>query len=103
MRRELMEEVAIDETREAPSVAVINDDSTEVGYVHFGVVHILRVDDENVAGPEAASLAPSLFLSLRRLKTCPVMNPGHVCAGTSGILLAKAADSGVTVPEKKVN
>src|SRR5437667_2290313 len=39
MRRELMEEVAIDQTQEAPAVAVINDDSTEVGYVHFGVVH----------------------------------------------------------------
>ena len=38
MRRELMEEVAIDEAKEA-AVAVINDDSTEVGCVHFGVVH----------------------------------------------------------------
>src|SRR5467141_2494757 len=37
MRRELMEEVAIDVVKEVP-VAVINDDSTEVGYVHFGVV-----------------------------------------------------------------
>src|ERR1051326_4429051 len=34
MRRELMEEVAIDEAEER-AVAVINDDSTEVGYVHF--------------------------------------------------------------------
>src|SRR2546422_8861648 len=37
MRRELMEEIAIDEGKEA-AVAVINDDSTDVGYVHFGVV-----------------------------------------------------------------
>src|SRR6185503_12096578 len=36
MRRELMEEVAIDEMNDA-AVAVINDDSTEVGFVHFGV------------------------------------------------------------------
>src|SRR5690348_12022135 len=36
MRRELMEEVAIQEVNEA-AVAVINDDSTEVGTVHFGV------------------------------------------------------------------
>src|SRR5207248_1402365 len=35
MRRELMEEVAIEDVKEA-AVAVINDDSTDVGYVHFG-------------------------------------------------------------------
>src|SRR5208282_2466277 len=48
MRRELMEEVAIDAAH-APAVAAINDDSTEVGYVHFGVVHLVRVPDESVA------------------------------------------------------
>src|SRR5881394_3235899 len=36
MRRELMEEVAVEEEKES-AVAVINDDSTEVGGVHFGV------------------------------------------------------------------
>src|SRR6476660_4022708 len=45
MRRELMEEVAIDHLNEA-AVAVINDDSTEVGFVHFGVVHVLHVASE---------------------------------------------------------
>src|SRR5437879_8009924 len=39
MRRELMEEVAVEGAKEA-AVAIINDDSTEVGWVHFGVVHI---------------------------------------------------------------
>src|SRR5580704_9651888 len=57
MRRELMEEVAINEMREAV-VAVINDDSTEVGYVHFGVVHILLVSNENVAGRRSGIVAP---------------------------------------------
>src|SRR5438309_2547864 len=42
MRRELMEEVAIEEMKEV-AVAVINDDSTEVGLVHFGVVHVTHV------------------------------------------------------------
>src|SRR5580698_6755607 len=45
MRRELMEEVAVEETKDA-AVALINDDSTEVGQVHFGVVHIMYVADE---------------------------------------------------------
>jgi predicted NUDIX family phosphoesterase len=57
MRRELMEEVAIDVTKEA-AVAVINDDSTEVGYVHLGVVHIVIVTNEAVAGSRSGIVGP---------------------------------------------
>jgi predicted NUDIX family phosphoesterase len=57
MRRELMEEVAIEEVNEA-TVAVINDDSTEVGYVHFGVVHIVQVADEKVVGHRSGIVGP---------------------------------------------
>ena len=60
MRRELMEEVAIDEVKEA-AVAVINDDSTDVGYVHFGVVHVLHVANENVAGRRSGIVAPEFI------------------------------------------
>src|SRR5580658_8237278 len=48
MRRELIEEVDIEVTREA-AVAVINDDSTEVGFVHLGIVHIVQVASEALA------------------------------------------------------
>jgi len=57
MRRELMEEVAIEQV-DAPSVALINDDSTEVGFVHFGVVHLMRVNDESVAGRRSGIVSP---------------------------------------------
>jgi predicted NUDIX family phosphoesterase len=57
MRRELMEEVAVEQVH-APSVALINDDSTEVGYVHFGVVHIMQLADETVAGRRSGIVAP---------------------------------------------
>ena len=60
MRRELMEEVAIDDVKET-AVAVINDDSTEVGYVHFGVVHVLHVANENVAGRRSGIVAPEFI------------------------------------------
>ena len=60
MRRELMEEVAIDEVKET-AVAVINDDSTDVGYVHFGVVHVLPVVNENVAGRRSGIVAPEFI------------------------------------------
>ena len=52
MRREVREEVAIDPVKEA-AVAVINDDTTEVGLVHFGVVHIMHAADQTVAGRRA--------------------------------------------------
>jgi len=60
MRRELMEEVAIDAANE-PAVAAINDDSTEVGYVHFGVVHIVRVSGENVVGGRSGIVGPEFI------------------------------------------
>lgn len=57
MRRELMEEVAIDDLPET-AVAAINDDSTEVGYVHFGVVHVVHVADEAIAGRRSGIVNP---------------------------------------------
>jgi predicted NUDIX family phosphoesterase len=57
MRRELMEEVAVQEVN-ATAVGVINDDSTEVGQVHFGVVHVMHVPDESVAGRRSGIVAP---------------------------------------------
>ena len=60
MRRELMEEVAIDDVK-GTVVAVINDDSTDVGYVHFGVVHVLHVANENVAGRRSGIVAPEFI------------------------------------------
>jgi len=57
MRRELMEEVSIDATNEA-AVAVINDDSTDVGFVHLGVVHVVQVPDESLANGRSGIVAP---------------------------------------------
>ncbi|MHB8900114.1 MAG: phosphoesterase [Thermoguttaceae bacterium] len=44
MRRELDEEVAIDAPFTDRRVGLINDDETEVGKVHLGVVHLFEVD-----------------------------------------------------------
>jgi predicted NUDIX family phosphoesterase len=44
MRRELAEEVLIDTPYRGQMVGLINDDETEVGRVHLGVVHLLDVD-----------------------------------------------------------
>jgi predicted NUDIX family phosphoesterase len=57
MRRELREEVDI-EAEGAAAVAVINDDSTDVGFVHFGVVHLLQVPSEEIVGRRSGIVAP---------------------------------------------
>jgi predicted NUDIX family phosphoesterase len=66
MRRELEEEVAIDTPYHAECVGLINDDLTEVGRVHLGVVHICDLTDENVSKGEAC-ITDLRFLSLPEL------------------------------------
>lgn len=48
MRRELDEEVRIETPRQERCVGLINDDETEVGRVHLGVVHLVDVTEPNV-------------------------------------------------------
>jgi predicted NUDIX family phosphoesterase len=56
MRRELAEEVLIDTPYRATLVGLINDDETEVGRVHLGVVHVLDVDQPQVQPRESEIL-----------------------------------------------
>jgi predicted NUDIX family phosphoesterase len=60
MRREVREEVEVKEVKEA-TVAVINDDTTDVGYVHFGVVHIMQVADKTIAGRRSGIVGPEFI------------------------------------------
>ncbi len=100
MRRELIEEVAVDEVKEAV-VAVINDDSTEVGYVHFGVVHIMHVANENVAGRRSGIVGPEFVPIVEAMKDPSVYESwSRFCMENLDLLLKKAAASGVTVPER---
>ena len=43
--RELVEETGMELYRMPPVIGVINDDSDEVGKVHFGVVHLLEIGE----------------------------------------------------------
>jgi predicted NUDIX family phosphoesterase len=100
MRRELMEEVAIEGAQEA-SVAVINDDSTDVGYVHFGVVHVLTVSNEDVAGNRSGILAPEFVRISEATKDLSEYESwSRFCLEHVNVLLAKAAAAGVTIPER---
>jgi predicted NUDIX family phosphoesterase len=53
VQRELHEELRMGGRFRTRVVALINDDSTPVGQVHFGVVHLCDLGDENVARGEA--------------------------------------------------
>lgn len=52
MARELAEEVVIGSPYESQCVGMINDDETEVGRVHLGVVHIFDLEQPNVQPAE---------------------------------------------------
>ena len=58
MRRELKEELDVQSSLDMPAMALINDDSTEVGYVHFGVVHVARIPSQKLVGHRSGILAP---------------------------------------------
>ena len=53
VEREVNEEVRIETPFEDRIVALLNDDRTEVGRVHLGVVHVFRLQEEKVQKREA--------------------------------------------------
>lgn len=67
MLRELREEVVLNTTFTERCLGLINDDSTEVGQVHLGIVHRLDVAAPLVVSHEA-DLIKSGFMPLLELK-----------------------------------
>src|SRR5882762_1547074 len=53
VEREVKEEVRIETPFEDRIVALLNDDTTEVGRVHLGVVHVFRLEEAKVRKREA--------------------------------------------------
>ena len=90
MRRELMEEAGID-AGNGPAVAAINDDSTEVGYVHFGVVHVVRVSDESIASRRSGIVGPEFIPIAEAVKEPTGYESwSRFCLEHLEVLLAKA-------------
>jgi predicted NUDIX family phosphoesterase len=63
MRREIDEEVEIKSPGRVSRVGLINDDSTPVGQVHLGVVHLFELEHPRVL-PREEGLAEAEFLPL---------------------------------------
>lgn len=66
MRRELEEEVVIETKYRERCVGLINDDETEVGKVHLGVVHLLDVEQPRVF-PREAEIIEAGFQPVKRI------------------------------------
>jgi len=66
MRRELEEEVIIDTPYRSQIAGLINDDQTEVGQVHLGVVHLVDVESPAVR-PRESDILEAGFRPIREL------------------------------------
>ncbi len=63
MRREVDEEVIVDTPYTSRCVGMINDDETEVGRVHLGVVHLADVERPDVR-PRESEILESRFVPI---------------------------------------
>jgi predicted NUDIX family phosphoesterase len=68
VEREVNEEIKIDTPFEDRIVALLNDDSTEVGRVHLGIVHIFKLKEPKVKKREAM-ITGLTFLTKQELMT----------------------------------
>ena len=66
VEREVNEEIKIDSAFEDQIVALLNDDSTEVGRVHLGIVHIFKLKEPKVQKREAM-ITGLMFLTKKEL------------------------------------
>jgi len=67
LKREINEEVVIESPYTQRVVALLNDDSNDVGKVHFGVVHVLTLDKPLVK-PREKSINETKFLAISELQ-----------------------------------
>jgi predicted NUDIX family phosphoesterase len=67
VQRELHEELRMEGHFQTQIVGLINDDSTPVGQVHFGIVHLCKLGAENISKGEAC-ITELRFLTLEELQ-----------------------------------
>jgi predicted NUDIX family phosphoesterase len=70
MLREIAEEVNLAPGYTESCVALINDDSNEVGKVHFGVVHLFKLTDSNISKKESVITDAGLVPVERAVRDC---------------------------------
>ena len=66
LQRELSEELSLDGIFPTQPLGLLNDDSTPVGRVHLGIVHLCRLDNREVTKREGC-ITDLRFLTLKQL------------------------------------
>jgi predicted NUDIX family phosphoesterase len=67
LKREISEEVFIESSYTQRVVALLNDDSNDVGKVHFGIVHVLTLEKPSVK-PREKSINETKFVDINELQ-----------------------------------
>jgi len=102
MRRELREEVSLEVAKEA-AVAIINDDSTDVGAVHLGVVHVAQAPDDNLAGRCNGIVSPEFVPMAEAAKDPSAYESwSRFCLEHLKELLSKGAATGVITSARAI-
>jgi predicted NUDIX family phosphoesterase len=85
MQREIAEEVYLETAYEQSCVGLINDDETEVGRVHLGIVHVFDLEAPKVRPREESIIetgfdSPEKLTSqLEQFETWSQICLGHLC------------------------
>jgi predicted NUDIX family phosphoesterase len=92
VKREVCEELSIQGEFNARPVGLINDDSTDVGRVHLGVVHVMFCRPENVRKNEQV-ITQMEFVPIAELKAKreQMETWSQLCLDQLDVLLASAA------------
>nr|VFK38461.1 MAG: Predicted phosphoesterase, NUDIX family [Candidatus Kentron sp. SD]VFK43458.1 MAG: Predicted phosphoesterase, NUDIX family [Candidatus Kentron sp. SD]VFK80634.1 MAG: Predicted phosphoesterase, NUDIX family [Candidatus Kentron sp. SD] len=67
VEREIREEIFIGTNYQSRHVALLNDDSNEIGKVHFGLIYLFDLDEANVKKKEK-SINEQTFFTVQELK-----------------------------------
>lgn len=90
VERELNEELAIAGSWLLKTAALLNDDATEVGRVHLGIVHVVEVNSPGIA-PREDAIRDLAFLTAAELapRSEQLENWSRICLGGLDRLLAR--------------
>jgi predicted NUDIX family phosphoesterase len=88
VEREVSEEVQIETPFEDRIVALLNDDTTEVGRVHLGVVHVFRLQEAKVQKREAMFTNLAFLTKNELLERRGMLERSQICVDHLDQLLA---------------
>jgi predicted NUDIX family phosphoesterase len=88
LEREVFEEINIETTYQEKIIAVLNDDSDSVGQVHFGIIHLWRLEKPSVSKREQKITQIEFMKPEELLKRTNLLeNWSSICVGKLNMIL----------------